>query len=81
MIGVLRFVLLTTLLLAGTAHATKQEDLEKLRKRIAALQQDFDKANESKAEAADGLRESERAISNSNRKLHELAQQQQVANH
>ena len=51
-----------------------------MRKRISALQQDFDKTNESKSEAADNLRESERAISNSNRRLHELAQQQQSAN-
>jgi murein hydrolase activator len=80
-IGLLRFALLATLLLAGTAHATQQDDLDKLRKRISALQQDFDKSNESKSEAADNLRESERAISNSNRKLHELALQQQSANH
>jgi septal ring factor EnvC (AmiA/AmiB activator) len=79
--AVLRSVLLATLLLAGTAHATQQDDLEKLRKRISALQQDFDKTNESKSEAADGLRESERAISTSNRKLHELSQKQQTANH
>jgi septal ring factor EnvC (AmiA/AmiB activator) len=75
-----RSVLLATLLLAGTANASQQDDLEKLRKRIAALQQDFEKTNESRSEAADGLRESERAISTSNRKLHELALQQQVAN-
>ena len=81
MIVLLRFALLATLfLLAGAAQATQQDELEKLRKRISALQQDFDKASESKSEAADSLRESERAISNSNRKLHELAQQQQVAN-
>jgi len=79
-IAVLRSVLLATLLLGGTAHATQQDDLEKLRKRIAALQQDFEKTSESKSEAADSLRESERAISDSNRKLHELAQQQQAAN-
>jgi murein hydrolase activator len=78
--AVLRSVLLATLLCAGAAHATQQDDLEKLRKRIASLQQDFEKTNESKSEAADELRESERAISNSNRKLHELAQQQQAAN-
>lgn len=72
----LRGVLLATLLLAGTAHATQQDDLDRLRKRISALQQEFDKSSESKSEAADNLRESERAISNSNRKLHELAQQQ-----
>lgn len=75
-----RFALLAMLLLAGAAQATQQNDLERLRKRISALQQDFDKSSESKNEAADNLRESERAISNSNRKLHELAQQQQSAN-
>ncbi|MDD5059337.1 MAG: peptidoglycan DD-metalloendopeptidase family protein [Sideroxydans sp.] len=73
-------VLLATLLVAGAAHASKQDDLEKLRKRIAALQQDFEKTNDSKSEAADGLRESERAISDSNRTLHELSLQQQTAN-
>jgi septal ring factor EnvC (AmiA/AmiB activator) len=45
------------------------------------MQQEFDKSGESKSEAADSLRESERAISNSNRKLHELAQQQLTAGH
>lgn len=75
-----RFAVLAMLLLAGAAQATQQDDLEKLRKRISSLQQDFDKTSESKAEAADNLRESERAISNSNRRLRELAQQQQSAN-
>ncbi len=77
---VLRSALLSLLLCAGAAHATQQDDLDKLRKRIASLQKDFDKTNESKSEAADDLRESERAISDSNRKLHELAQRQQAAN-
>ncbi len=75
-----RFVLLLSLLLAGTTHASQQEDLEKLRKRITALQKDFEKTSESKTEAADELRESERAISDSNRKLSELTRQQQSAN-
>jgi septal ring factor EnvC (AmiA/AmiB activator) len=67
--------------LAGNAaHATQQEELENLRQRITALQQDFDKTNESKSEAADALRESERTISNSNRKLYELNKQQNTAN-
>jgi septal ring factor EnvC (AmiA/AmiB activator) len=78
--AVLRTVLLAILLLAGTAHASKQEDLEKLRKRIAALQQDLEKTSESQSDAADDLRESERAISTSNRRLHALAKQQQSAN-
>lgn len=80
MTAVLRTILLAILLLAGSAHASQQEDLEKLRKHIAALQKDFEKTNESKTEAADDLRESESAISNSNRRLRELAQQQQTAN-
>jgi septal ring factor EnvC (AmiA/AmiB activator) len=76
----LRSLLLTALLFAGAAHATQQDDLEKLRKRIAALQQDFERTNESRSEAADELRESERAISDSNRTLQRLAQRQQAAN-
>jgi murein hydrolase activator len=76
----LRSALLIVLLLAGTAHATQKDDLEKLRKRIAVLQQDFEKTSESRTEVTDSLRESERAISNSNRRLRELTQQQQAAN-
>lgn len=80
MIVSVRFLLTVVCLIAGSeAHASQQEELENLRQRIAALQQDFDKTNESKAEAADALRESERNISTSNRKLYELAQQQSSA--
>ncbi len=59
--------------------AGKQEELENLRKRIAAMQRDMDQTSESKVEAADELRESERAISTSNRKLAELAALQHAA--
>jgi len=76
-----RFLFVVTCLITGSvACASEQEELENLRQRISALQQDFDKTNESKSEAADALRESERNISNSNRKLNELAQQQNTAN-
>ncbi len=61
------------------AHAGQQEELENLRKRIAAVQHDMDQTSESRDEAADALRESERAISNSNRKLAELAALQHAA--
>lgn len=74
-----RLVLLCICLLANTAHASKQGDLDNLRKRIADLQQELEKTSESKTEAADALRASERAISDSNRKLAELAQQQREA--
>lgn len=68
------------LIAGGNAHASQQEELENLRKRISALQQDFEKTNESKSEAADALRASERIISDSNRRLRELSQQQKSAN-
>ena len=67
------------LIMVNLAYASQQEELENLRKRIAAVQQNMDKTSESKAEAADALRESERAISNSNRKLAELAARQHAA--
>ena len=63
----------------SAAYASQQEELKNLRKRIAAMQREMDKTSESKSEAADALRESERAISDSNRKLAELAEQQCAA--
>jgi len=57
---------------ANLAFGSQQEELENLRKRIAIVQQNMEKTSESKSEASDALRESERAISNSNRKLAEL---------
>jgi murein hydrolase activator len=76
-----RFLSLTlcSLILISTAYASQQEELENLRKRITAMQRDMDKTSESKSEATDALRESERAISNSNRKLAELSAQQRAA--
>ena len=64
----------------GSASASEQNKLDKLRQRITSLQQELEKTSESKSEAADALRESERAISNSNRTLADLAQQRQGAN-
>ncbi|TNC96166.1 MAG: peptidase M23 [Gallionellaceae bacterium] len=74
-----KLFLLGILLIPVFAFASKQDDLEKLRQRITSLQKDFEKANESKAEVADDLRESERAISDSNRALEQLTQQQRAA--
>lgn len=81
MTSLARFLLslLCTLTLAGTAHADRQEELDNLRKRIAAMQRELEDTSESKAEAADALRESERAISTGKRRLAELAVQQREA--
>lgn len=70
---------LCSLISVSAAYASQQEELDNLRKRITAMQREMDKTSESKSEAADALRESERAISDSNRKLAELAEQQRAA--
>lgn len=66
-------IILCSLAIIGTAYGGQQEKLENLRKRIAAMQIEMDKTSETKSEISDSLRESERSISNSNRKLSELA--------
>ena len=61
------------------AHASQQEELDNLRNRISAMQREMDKTSESKSEVADSLRESERAISDINRTIAQLAAQQSAA--
>ena len=75
----LLLLVLCNLILFSTAYADRQEELENLREHIAAMQRELEKTSESKSEAADALRDSERAISDSNRKLAELAAQQRTA--
>jgi septal ring factor EnvC (AmiA/AmiB activator) len=79
--GLIRFLWLALccLTLANAAYASQQEELDNLRKRIAAVQRNMDKTSESKTEAADSLRESERAISTSNRKLADISAQHRAA--
>ena len=78
-----RFVLIsiyfTTLLCIPASQAGQQEELEKLRQRISSLQQEMEKTSGTKSETADALRESERAISTSNRILHKLNKEQREA--
>jgi len=68
------------LALAGPADAAPKDELKQLRSRIEALQKELTDAEESKSEAADALRGSERAISEANRKLYELDRQQREVN-
>ncbi len=56
---------------AAPRNAPKQQ-LDALRERLEALEKDIAGAEESRSEAADQLRDSERAISQTNRKLREL---------
>ncbi len=54
------------------AQSEEKEELNELRTQIEALQKELEKSEESKSDAADALRKSERAISKANRKLFEL---------
>lgn len=74
-------LLLCIYLTAGinSTHALQQEELDNLRKHISVLQKELEKTSESQSEATDELRESERAISNSKRKLAELSLQLRAA--
>jgi len=65
---------------AAAASATRaKEDLRELRGKIEALQKRLADAEESKTEATDALKVSERAISDAARSLHELEQQSREA--
>lgn len=65
----------------NSTQAAQQEELDNLRKHISVLQKELEKTSESQSEATDELRESERAISNSKRKLAELSLQHRAADH
>ena len=54
---------------SATSTTGAKEELQQLRARIAALQEELAEAETSRMEAADALRESERAISEASREL------------
>lgn len=58
-------------------HAAPKDELDDLRGRIKALQKEVDSAEGAKTDVTESLRQSEQAISASNRRLRELAQQQE----
>lgn len=74
----LLLVALCGLMPFSASYASEQEELKNLRSRIAGMQRELDKTSESKSEVADLLRDSERAISDSHRRLAELSEQQRI---
>ena len=58
------------------AEKNPQKDLNQLRSRLETLQKKLGASEETKSEAVDALRESERAISEANRQLRDLGAQQ-----
>ena len=74
--GICGYALCLAAVLASTAFAasvdSKKGELQDLKGRIETLRREMAAAEESKTHAADQLRETESAISNTNRRLHEL---------
>ena len=67
------------LMLAGVAQAApSKESLKELQERIENLKQELDKTEGAHHDAADALKQSEKAISEANRKLNDLRQQQKT---
>ncbi len=62
---------------SGAALSAPRQDLDAIRGRIEGLRKDLAETEETRAGAADQLRDSELAISAANRRLRELGQQQQ----
>jgi septal ring factor EnvC (AmiA/AmiB activator) len=61
------------------AHAGPSDQLEELRGRIELLQRQLAESEDSKTEASDALRASERAISDANRRLFQIAERTREA--
>lgn len=68
---------LCTAVLCAAPQAAANDELKELRNRIEALKKEITSAEGNRAEAADALRESERAISEANRELRNLAGERQ----
>jgi len=66
------------LALPAGALADPSDQLKALRERLGTLQRQLGESEETKSEAADALRASERAISDANRRLFELAGRQRA---
>lgn len=62
-------------LLSCPAWTAPRQELDEVRERLQALQNELQASEQSRAEAADQLRDSERAISRTNRRLRELARE------
>ena len=72
-------LLLLLVLLCGVSNAVaaSKEDLANLRQHLEALRRDNKNAQANRSQAADALRQSERAISDTNRKVYQLDREQE----
>ncbi len=77
------YAVLLMLAYAGSpvpAQTQQKQELKELRGRIESLQKELERSETTRSEAADALRDSERAISKANRRLYELANERKSIN-
>ena len=79
-LAVLAAVAWLALATVSPAAGAPKDELKELRGRIEALQKRLTESEESREEAADALKSSERAISETNRKLYKLADRRRATN-
>lgn len=70
------FLLIVFALAGQPSWADSKTELQSLREKLQKLQEEYQRTRESSAEAADALKQSERAISETGRKLHQLEREQ-----
>jgi septal ring factor EnvC (AmiA/AmiB activator) len=64
----------------STTHAGPRDQLKDIRERIEALRKQLTESESSKVEAADALKDSERAVSETSRKLYQISGQRREVN-
>ncbi len=65
---------------SAAARAAPQDELKDIRSRIEALKKELRESEDSKADAADALKDSERAVSETSRKLYQISGQRREVN-
>ena len=65
---------------SAAARAGPQDELKDIRSRIEALKKELRESEDSKADAADALKDSERAVSETSRKLYQISGQRREVN-
>ncbi|MEO8007112.1 MAG: hypothetical protein ABI728_01135, partial [Betaproteobacteria bacterium] len=71
---------LVMMAVSAAARAAPQDELKDIRSRIEALKKELRESEDSKADAADALKDSERAVSETSRKLYQISGQRREVN-
>ena len=78
--GLSGWLAVLSLIASAAVQAGPQDELKDIRGRIEALRKQLTESESSKAEAADALKDSERAVSETSRKLYQISGQRREVN-